>query len=337
MGLRIIDVSYSYDGGDKVLDGISLDVNKGEIVSILGRSGSGKTTLLNIIAGFLKTLKGRVTINGVDVNALLPGERNVGMVFQDLALFPHMTVRQNIEFPLRARKMNGIDIRKRADDVQKMLGIGKLSERNVTRLSGGERQRTALARALVYRPSVLLMDEPLSSLDPTMKDDLRRDILRILKMTGTTTLFVTHDRTEALSISDRICVIDGGKVIEDGLPAKIFWRPGSLSGADFMGVCGPIRIVDRDNGWASTPYGRIPDPGPDATHIGFRPESISFESCGDSISMRGIVREWEFVGGHYLLGIETVLGTIRAPFNRGIDPGLDMTFFIRFRDLIPLK
>ena len=306
MGLKIIDVSYSYDGGENVLDGISLEVKKGEIVSILGRSGSGKTTLLNIIAGFLEPLNGRVMIKGADVNDLQPGERYVGMVFQDLALFPHMTVRQNIEFPLRARKIREKDIGKMTDDIQKMLGIEKLSERNVTRLSGGERQRTALARALVYKPSVLLMDEPLSSLDPAMKDDLRRDILRILKMTGTTTLFVTHDRTEALSISDRICVIEGGKVIEDDRPAKIFWRPGSLSGADFMGVCGPVRIVNRGDGWASTPYGRIPDPGPYATHVGFRPESISFESCGDSISMRGLVREREFVGGHYLLGIEEV-------------------------------
>ena len=337
MGLKIIDVSYSYDGGENVLDGISLEVKKGEIVSILGRSGSGKTTLLNIIAGFLEPLNGRVMIKGADVNDLQPGERYVGMVFQDLALFPHMTVRQNIEFPLRVRKIRDIEIGKRTDDILKMLGIEKLSERNVTRLSGGERQRTALARALVYRPSVLLMDEPLSSLDPAMRDDLRRDILRILKMTGTTTLFVTHDRTEALSISDRICVIDGGKVIEEDRPTKVFWRPRSLSGADFMGVCGPVRIRNEEDGWASTPYGRIPDPGPDATHVGFRPESILFESCEDSISIRGIVREQEFVGGHYLLGIETGLGTIRAPFKRGIDPGLDLTLYIRFRDLIPLR
>ncbi|AKJ68457.1 hypothetical protein PATSB16_24930 [Pandoraea thiooxydans] len=212
-----------------------LDVAQGEFLTLLGPSGSGKTTLLSLIAGLAQPDGGQVLINGVDVTYGAPYERDIGMVFQNYALFPHMTVAQNIAFPLQMRKVDGAAVRKRVAEVLEMVHLPQLAQRLPRELSGGQQQRIALARCMVYRPSIILMDEPLGALDKKLRDHMQLEIKRIHRELGTTIVYVTHDQEEAMTMSDRICLMNGGAIEQLGTPADLYFRPRTVFVADFLG------------------------------------------------------------------------------------------------------
>ena len=227
-----------------------LDVAQGEFLTLLGPSGSGKTTLLSLIAGLTVPDDGKMLINGVDVTYGAPYERDIGMVFQNYALFPHMTIEDNIAFPLTMRKVDRATARRRTAEALEMVRLPQLGKRYPKELSGGQQQRIALARCLVYRPSIILMDEPLGALDKKLRDQMQMEIKRIHRELGTTIVYVTHDQEEAMTMSDRICLMNGGKIEQLGTPSDLYFRPRNLFVADFLGESnlfeGVVARVDSD-------------------------------------------------------------------------------------------
>lgn len=217
------------------LDDVSLDVAPGELVSLLGPSGSGKTTLLNIFAGFLRPNRGVVTFGGQDVTVLPPHKRNVGFVFQHYALFPHMTVGQNIAYPLKIRRMSRDEINRRVAWSLETVQLGGFESRRVDQLSGGQKQRVALARAIVFEPQIILMDEPLSALDKQLREHMQIELRRLHERLNATTIYVTHDQREALTLSDRIAVLDQGRIMQLGSPEELYESPANRFVADFVG------------------------------------------------------------------------------------------------------
>ncbi|CAE6768297.1 ABC transporter ATP-binding protein [Paraburkholderia aspalathi] len=232
--LQIAGLSKRY--GDFVaLAPTSLDVAEGEFLTLLGPSGSGKTTLLSLIAGLALPDEGQIRINGVDVTYGAPYERDIGMVFQNYALFPHMTVAQNIAFPLQMRKTDAKATQDKVMQALEMVHLPHVAQRYPRELSGGQQQRIALARCMVYRPSIILMDEPLGALDKKLRDHMQLEIKRIHRELGTTIVYVTHDQEEAMTMSDRICLMNAGSIAQLGTPADLYFRPNSVFVADFLG------------------------------------------------------------------------------------------------------
>ena len=223
-------------GDFKACDHISLDINEGEFFTLLGPSGCGKTTLLRMIAGFNPIDDGAIYFNENMINHIPADRRNIGMVFQNYAIFPHMTVQENVAYGLRARKVKGQELENRTMEAMKMMQIDNLKDRMPSQLSGGQQQRVALARAIVIHPDVLLMDEPLCNLDAKLRVTMRTGIKKIQKQLNITTIYVTHDQEEALSISDRIAVIHDGKVEQVGEPREIYTRPSNMFVANFIGT-----------------------------------------------------------------------------------------------------
>src|SRR5205807_5472695 len=241
--LLIENLSKRFAGGKPAVDGVSFDVPAGEIVVLLGPSGCGKTTTLRCVAGLEHPTDGRISIGERVVSEpargvlVSPRERDIGMVFQSYAVWPHMTVRQNVAYPLKHRRNgSGGDINAKVDDTLSLVGLADYAERSVTSLSGGQMQRVALARSLVYRPQLLLLDEPLSNLDAKLRVRLRDELRRILKQTGMTGLYVTHDQSEAVVLGDRIGVMREGKLLQMASPAEIYNRPADPFVANFTGA-----------------------------------------------------------------------------------------------------
>jgi ABC-type Fe3+/spermidine/putrescine transport system ATPase subunit len=245
MKIECRDIDFSYDDY-KALHGLSLNIESGELIALLGPSGCGKTTLLRIIAGLLPMQSGQLIYDGKDISTSTPQERNTAMVFQSYALFPHLSVGENIAYGLRARKGE----RKTVDASVKMylekVDLLGLENRMVQELSGGQQQRVALARALVLKPDVLLFDEPLSNLDEKLRVKMRREIRLLQKESGITSVYVTHDQEEAMAIADRIVVMNEGHIQQIGSPKEVYHRPNNHFVADFMGVSNIIRIGDDD-------------------------------------------------------------------------------------------
>ncbi|MDP9901266.1 ABC transporter ATP-binding protein [Variovorax ginsengisoli] len=212
-----------------------LEVANGEFLTLLGPSGSGKTTLLSLIAGLSQPDGGTMLINGLDVTYGAPYERDIGMVFQNYALFPHMTVEDNIAFPLKMRGVKPGQARQQAQEALEMVRLPHVAQRFPKELSGGQQQRIALARCMVYRPAIILMDEPLGALDKKLRDHMQMEIKRIHRELGTTIVYVTHDQEEAMTMSDRICLMNGGRIEQLGTPADLYFRPRTLFVADFLG------------------------------------------------------------------------------------------------------
>jgi len=227
----------------QVLDDLSLDIEDGCFFTLLGPSGCGKTTLLRCIAGFNLPDAGRILFDGDDVTSVPAHERNIGMVFQDYALFPDKSVSDNVAYGLRARKRPRDEVRARVDEALAQVGLQALAERFPAQLSGGQRQRVALARAMVIRPRVLLMDEPLSNLDAKLRLEMRDMILELQRATRITTVFVTHDQEEALALSDRIAVMKGGRVAQQGTPHSLYAMPQSAYVADFVGSANLLPVT----------------------------------------------------------------------------------------------
>jgi putative spermidine/putrescine transport system ATP-binding protein len=227
-------------GDFKAVDDASFSLEQGQFLTILGPSGSGKTTLLRMIAGFLNPTSGEISINGQAVNAVAANKRSIGMVFQKLALFPHMTAAENVAFPLKMRRFDATKISKRVSEFMELVRLDGLEKRRINELSGGQQQRVAIARALVFEPDLLLLDEPLAALDRKLREEMQLEFRRIQKELGVTTINVTHDQREALVVSDQIIVMDGGKIQQDATPTQMYRTPGNPFVANFIGVTNVI-------------------------------------------------------------------------------------------------
>jgi spermidine/putrescine ABC transporter ATP-binding subunit len=232
--VRLVDLVKRF-GSVTAVDGINLEISKGEFVTLLGPSGCGKSTTLSMVAGFYPPTDGGIFLAGQDVSELPPFERDTGMVFQNYALFPHMTVAENVAFGLRMRKVQRAEIDRRVAEALALVKLEGLESRRPLQLSGGQQQRVALARAIVVEPSVLLLDEPLSNLDMKLREEMRVEISNIQRTVGITTLFVTHDQGEALVMSDRIAVMNAGRIVQIGTPVEIYEKPRTRFVADFIG------------------------------------------------------------------------------------------------------
>jgi spermidine/putrescine ABC transporter ATP-binding subunit len=233
-GLRLVDLTKQF-GSVRAVDRASLDVRAGEFLTLLGPSGSGKTTILNMVAGFETPTAGEILLGGVDVTRQPPDRRGMGMVFQNYALFPHMTVLENIAFPLRVRGVRGREVEARVEEALRLVRLDRYGARSPKQLSGGEQQRVALARALVFNPQLLLMDEPLAALDKHLRENMQIELRRLHEHLNITILFVTHDQTEAMTMSDRIAVINRGRIEQVGTPSELYEAPANVFIAGFIG------------------------------------------------------------------------------------------------------
>ena len=244
--LQIRDLTKSYDGKSLALDRVSLTARRGEFVTFLGPSGSGKTTTLMVIAGFEAADGGSITVDGVALDGVPPHKRGIGVVFQNYALFPHRTALQNVMFPLLMRRVPKAAAARRAQEMLDLVGLADFGARHPRALSGGQQQRVALARALVFDPSLLLLDEPLGALDKNLREQMQLEIKRIQRSLRVTTVFVTHDQSEAMAMSDRIIVFEGGRIRQDGAPMEVYHHPRTEFVARFVGDSNLLRacVVD---------------------------------------------------------------------------------------------
>lgn len=253
IAIRDITKTYPAQGvvaRNTAVDRVSLDIESGELYFLLGPSGCGKTTLLRMIAGFIEPTSGAILFGSRDVTFLSPNHRNTGMVFQSYALWPHMTVAANVAFGLSVRKTPAAETATRVAEALRAVRMEQYAERKPNQLSGGQQQRVALARAIVVRPDVLLLDEPLSNLDAKLRIELRAEIRRICKESGITTVYVTHDQKEALSMADRVAILNQGRVVQVGTPRDLYRRPASVFVAEFLGETNliPFESVTRTDG-----------------------------------------------------------------------------------------
>ena len=251
--ISFANVSKSYDGVHFVVEGLDLDVAKGEFVSLLGPSGSGKTTTLMMLAGFESATQGEIRLNGTRLDDKPPHQRDIGMVFQNYALFPHLTIEQNVAFPLSVRRIGKTEQKARVKRALDMVELPQLAARRPSQLSGGQQQRVALARALVFEPSVVLMDEPLGALDKRLRETMQYEIMRLHRELGLTVVYVTHDQAEALTMSDRVAVFSDGRIQQAATPTELYENAHNAFVANFVGENNGLtgRVLDQDTSWAT--------------------------------------------------------------------------------------
>ena len=301
-------------GAVRAVDGVSLEIPDGELMVLVGPSGCGKSTLLRLVAGLEDATSGGIFLDGREVNGVKPQDRDVAMVFQNYALFPHLNVEQNMAFSLKFRKVAKPEIRLRVAEAAEVLGLAGLLRRKPAELSGGQRQRVALGRAMVCKPKVFLLDEPLSNLDARMRAGMRAEIAELHRRLGTTMIFVTHDQTEAMTLGQRLCVLDLGQVMQTGTPMDLYRRPAHRFVGDFIGTPGMNfvrgRLEDRDGGLAfvgsgdNLAFGLGGDLAKHAggeVEMGIRPEDVSLAAgAGDAM---GTVQGCETLGHESLLRV----------------------------------
>ena len=306
VAIQIDNVTKAY-GKNIVIQGLSAEIQPGEFFTLLGPSGCGKTTLLRMIIGFNSIEGGEIRVDGKVINQIPTNRRNMGMVFQNYAVFPHMSVRDNVTYGLKTRHVPKAERYKRADEILKLVKIDDYADRMPTQLSGGQQQRVALARAIVIQPEVLLMDEPLSNLDAKLRVEMRNVIKRIQRQVGITTVYVTHDQEEALAISDRIAVMHGGVIQQIGTPKHIYQRPANEFVSSFIGLSNFVD-AENENGTLDFGYGyRVPMSTlrPDAGRkvcVAVRPEEFLIRSAEEP-GIPATVRSSVFLGmtQHYFL------------------------------------
>lgn len=321
VSIEIADLSVSY-GGTQVLTGIDLSIAPGEFIALLGASGCGKTTLLRTLAGFVAADGGTVRAGGKDVTTLPPEKRDMAMMFQSYALWPHMSVAENIGFPLRIRRQSKATVAAQVARMLTLVGLDGFGDRAVTRLSGGQRQRVALARALAVDPPALLLDEPLSNLDARIRLSMRHEVKALQKQLGLTAILVTHDREEAMAMADRVVILNHGRIAQAGSPEDIYHRPASSYVAAFMGAentCPVMAAHDGDrlvvsggplSGPARLPVARINSQirrdGP--ASVFFRGEAARIAGPGqgaaEDLTLSGHIRQHSYLGNVYRHTVE---------------------------------
>lgn len=311
MSLKQIDVSY--DKKTNILEDLNLDIEKGELVSLLGPSGCGKTTTLRVVAGFIDPRGGKFVLDGNDLTKVPVNKRNFGIVFQSYALFPHLSVYDNVAFGLKVRKMGKTEIETKVMDILKVCGLEDFAKRFPAQMSGGQRQRVALARALVIQPKLLLLDEPLSNLDAKLRVNMRMEIKRIQKKLGITTIFVTHDQEECFSISDKVAVMNKGVIEQFDTPENIYNKPKTEFVAKFIGFENFIEMtkMDEDAYVAENGVKFVSDFGCDKQHcLGtIRPDDIHLAKDDQmENAVDGVVGVRTFLGKLYQYEVETSLG-----------------------------
>ncbi|MBD2896984.1 ABC transporter ATP-binding protein [Spirillospora sp. NPDC000708] len=326
--ITIRELTKVYPGGVRALDALDLDVADGEFFALLGPSGCGKTTLLRTVAGLESATSGTVALGGADVTRLPPGRRDVGMVFQDYALFPHMSVLDNIAYPLRIKKRAKADRHARAAEAAEYLGLEGLGGRRPGELSGGQQQRVALARALVAEPRIFLLDEPLSNLDARLRLEARTFLKRLQKELAVTTVFVTHDQAEALALADRIAVMEKGRIRQLGTPTEVFRRPANLFVASFIGST-PMNLlpgrVEDGHVVAAGAVLPLPDearaiPAGEEIVCGVRPEYLDYADRPAGGAFAGRVSVVEHLGGSALVTLDVAGEPVHVVVGEGREP-----------------
>ena len=302
MRIKIENISKSYVRNQLVLQPLDLTIESGELFFLLGPSGCGKSTLLRLIAGFIAPDSGRIWFDNKDVTLLPPERRNAPMVFQNYALWPHLTVFENVAFGLRSKNMKNSEIRKQVMAALEQVRMADFAERKTPQLSGGQQQRVALARALAVAPELILLDEPLSNLDAKLRDEMREELQMICRMRKLTAIYVTHDRREALSMADRMAVLDGGRISQIGRPDELYRHPANCFAAAFLGDMNFVDGVVNAQGNVDSNLGTFCDielgkrPAGTRVTLGFRPETVRFSPdlpCSWQSNM-------ELTGGSYL-------------------------------------
>ena len=345
-GLHIHEVSKQF-GTTVALEAAELHVKEGELVTLLGPSGSGKTTLLRIIAGFETPTSGEVLLRGREISGLSPAERGVGMVFQQYALFPHMTAADNIAYGLKVRRWPSEKRKARVDELLELVGLAERRDHRPRQLSGGQQQRVALARAIAYEPEVLLMDEPLGALDRTLRIEMEEEIRRIHRNQGTTIVYVTHDKQEALALSDRIAIMNTAQLIAFDEPEALYYRPPSAFVAKFFAAANviPVETLRTDASGARVKLGNggecdVPA-GVDVGAAGslvVRPRSLRRESEG-GVVLTGKVSEALLFGEEREIHLDVaeignVNALIDARHSRDIEVGTEMSLYFDPEDAL---
>ncbi|MCW2241385.1 ABC transporter ATP-binding protein [Azospirillum canadense] len=328
--LQVDDLTKRY-GSFTALQPTRLDVPAGEFLTLLGPSGSGKTTLLQMICGLVEPSGGRILIDGKDETRTPVHKRDIGLVFQHYALFPHLTVAENIGFPLRMRGMAAAEVEARTRGALDMVHLGHLGGRFPKELSGGQQQRVALARCFVYQPSIILMDEPLGALDKKLREHMQQEIKRLHRETGATIVYVTHDQEEALAMSDRICLMNHARIEQIGTPHEIYARPKTAFAADFIGVSNIFRgrvqrdahgtpvLVTSDGSFRLTGEA-LPDQ--DEASLVVRPEQLDLDGEGDN-EVSGEVVDTVYAGSETRVLVALGGGTtVTVRLRRGLAPPL---------------
>jgi multiple sugar transport system ATP-binding protein len=317
--IDLVGLSKVYPGGVAAIDDLTLTIADGEFFALLGPSGCGKTTLLRTIAGLEEVTSGSLLLDGKDVTRVPAGKRDVAMVFQDYALFPHMDVTDNISYPLRIQKVGKNERHDKARQTGAGLGLEKLMERRPGQLSGGQQQRVALARAIAYQPSVFLFDEPLSNLDARLRLEARTFLKRLQHDLRVTTVFVTHDQAEALAMADTIAVMEAGHIRQIGTPSDVFHRPANVFVANFIGST-PMNLVP------GSAFGAHVEPEGDDVLVGFRPEYTKLASPDDAdgrYALRGTVSIVENLGASMLVSVACDDRSVQALVAEGEEPPVD--------------
>lgn len=334
-------VQKSYDGETLVVKDLNLSMPKGEFLTMLGPSGSGKTTCLMMLAGFETATHGDITLDGVSINNIPPHKRGIGMVFQNYALFPHMTVAENLSFPLEVRKMGKSERDEKVRRALDMVQMGSFAGRRPAQLSGGQQQRIALARALVFEPELVLMDEPLGALDKQLRETLQFEITNLAHDLGITTVYVTHDQTEALTMSDRVAVFDDGRIQQLAPPDELYEKPENSFVAQFIGenntLDGVIEEIKGETCIVKLDSGEIIDALPvnvstvgERTKVSIRPERVEFNPerlQKGTHTLKAEVLEFIYMGDIFRTRLrvagtdEFVIKTRNAPDQRRLKPG----------------
>lgn len=336
-------VSKTYSDKTACSD-VSLEIKEGEFFTLLGPSGCGKTTILRMIAGFIHPDSGSISLGGTDITHLEPEKRNVGMVFQNYALFPFMTVQQNVEYGLKVQKKSRIEIRKKSSHYLDMVGLNGFGNRAVSELSGGEQQRVALARSLAIEPSVLLLDEPLSNLDARLRDSMRAELKNLQKNLGITTVFVTHDQTEALSISDKVAVFQDGICRQCAGPEEIYHTPADSFVAAFVGDTNLFEVrytsgicqLNDDISFHTLNDDKV-------RFVSIRPQNISISERqkNTDYNLQGTIREKQFFGAaiHWIVdikGVDISIAQTSSMTEDRFDVGSSVYLNFSHRDLHPM-
>ena len=321
MSIKLEDVTKIYENSkNPVIEHLNLEIQEGSFTVLLGPSGCGKTTILRMIAGLEKVSKGRLVLDDKDITTVPPGERELAMVFQNYAIYPHMNVRGNIEFGLKNYKMSKAQIAERVAGVLELTGLSEYAERKPSQLSGGQRQRVALARALSKSPKAFLMDEPLSNLDAKLRSQMRSEMISLYNSVGKTFIYVTHDQTEALTMATDIVILRRGKIMQQGSPEEVYSNPANIFVAQFIGDPGMNVVRLEDN-----------------TYVGFKPRSVFFhQQDPQGLHISGTVDTCEYLGNDFLYHFITPYGKIvsravkRVPVGEAVElyvPAADLFYF----------